>query len=75
MDNTNVFWNEKSLFSTSLESLPKRWSIGGIPNLNLVDFDHAPSNFEISSALVYENFLSDDEAEALLADIWKRMRR
>jgi hypothetical protein len=41
----------------------------------LVNSRNAPPDFEISSAVVYSNFVSPEEGNSILEDVQKRMQR
>lgn len=44
-------------------------------NPDLVDTAHAPEDFEDGSAVVYENFVTPEESEALVSDLKARLKR
>lgn len=42
---------------------------------NLVNVQNAPSDFDIDSAVVYSDFLSEDEGNSIVEDVQTRMKR
>jgi len=45
------------------------------PDASQVDARNAPSDFDPISAVVYNDFISESEAESLVQDIKARMKR
>ena len=45
------------------------------PNPEMVDARQAPSDFDASSAVVYRDFISEEEEEILTRDIQARFKR
>lgn len=45
------------------------------PDASHVDARNAPSDFETASAVVYSDFISTSEGQALIKDITARMKR
>jgi hypothetical protein len=42
---------------------------------HLVNVQNAPSDFDVDSAVVYSNFLSEDEGNSIIEDVQMRMKR
>ena len=52
-----------------------RWFGTVQPPEDLVNWKFAPSDFSVSSAVVYSNFVSQEEGSSILEDVLERMKR